>query len=184
MMPSSTLSTQGAGSESTSFQGSLERLCGFWVLRNASDSRIAQCLRQRQIAEVDRRPTHYAPLAVYDEPEPATAAKEGEPITPGIIINATLTPAGDRARAHQRLHLRERHPKPFRYKLSSDLDVAIDESNPGQGPSVRSVAKRYYKYHYDILSPTWQMQARGGIYAPDRVHRLRPTRAHAARGIT
>jgi hypothetical protein len=95
-------------------------------------SRAAKRLRQRTIAEVNRRPSDDATLAVNDQPEPAAAAKEGEPMPPSIIVDATLTAAGDPGLAHQRLHLRERYPKPFRNELSRNLDVAVDESNPGQ----------------------------------------------------
>jgi hypothetical protein len=115
------------------FGGSDEQ--DFW------NSSTAQRLRQRAVSEVDRRPTNDAPVAVYDESEPATAAKEGESMAPGIIIDASLAAAGDRARTHQRLHLREGHPKPLRYELGRDFDVAVDESNPGQDPFLSSSCK-------------------------------------------
>ena len=95
-------------------------------------SRAAKRLRRRTVAEVNRCPSDDAPLAVDDEPEPSTAAKEGEPMSPGIIFDATLAAAGDPGRAHQLLHLRQRYPKPFRYELSRNLDVAVNESNPSQ----------------------------------------------------
>jgi len=115
------------------------------LFSNLRELRTAQRLRQRAVAEVDRRPPDDAPLAVDDESEPTAAPKEGEPIAPGIMIDATLVPAGDRAGTHQRPHLYERHAKPFCYELGWNFDVAIDESNPGQGPRpLCSLAKWYF----------------------------------------
>jgi hypothetical protein len=108
-----------------------------WQRRASRASTTSQGQRQRAIAKVDRRPPYDAPFAVDDQSEPASAAKEGEPMTSCIIVDATLASARDCTRVHQPSHLGERYAKPLCYELGSDLDVAIDESDPGQGPFLR-----------------------------------------------
>jgi hypothetical protein len=73
-----------------------------------------------------------ATLSVDDEPKPSAHVKKGKPMASGILIDAALAAAGNRGFAHQRLHPRDRQPKPICYELGWYLYVAVNEIYPGQ----------------------------------------------------
>jgi hypothetical protein len=59
------------------------------------------------LAEVNRCPPDKAPFAVDDQSQPAAFVKECESMVACVAAGAAFAAAGDRARSHQFLQLRD-----------------------------------------------------------------------------